>query len=169
MIYLKRFEDVNTKTNEGLKNKMDNRINKIKKIRWSDVRTYSSKIWTVVKREGIETKQAANILARMIDGEEVSDNEKKFLKEQSKDLIRIISTSVLPIPITAVLSLIGKKYNFKVCPGEQQELKYLIEKEKLELGSTIEEEKEYSFSSSLLLLFYNRRNNFLFIIIIKPI
>jgi hypothetical protein len=115
------------------------KADKIKNLNWDDVREFGNKTWDFLKRESNETKQAALILNRMISGKDVTDNEKKFLKEQSKDLVKIISTGALPIPITAILVALGKKYNFEVFPGDQKELKALIEKEKNELGVTIKE------------------------------
>jgi len=140
MKHLKTYNNFDP-TNEGLKDKIKEKFNKLRNLKWSDVKSYGNKLWDSVKRESKETKQAAKILQRMIDGKDVSDSEKKFLKEQSKDLIRIVSTSVLPMPITAVLAALGKKYNFEVFPGSQEELKQLIEKEKEDLGVTIDEEE----------------------------
>jgi hypothetical protein len=140
MKHLKTYNNFDP-TNEGLKDKIKEKFNKLRNLKWSDVKSYGNKLWDSVKRESKETKQAAKILQRMIDGKDVSDSEKKFLKEQSKDLIRIVSTSVLPMPITAVLVALGKKYNFEVFPGSQEELKQLIEKEKEDLGVTIDEEE----------------------------
>lgn len=147
MKHLKKFENFDT-TNEDLKDKLKlvggkikDKVSKLRKLKWSDVKSYGNKLWDSVKRESKETKQAANILKRMLDGEEVSENEKRFLKEQSKDLVRIIGTSALPMPITAVLVALGKKYKFDVFPGSQEELKSLIEKEKQELGVTIDEQE----------------------------
>jgi hypothetical protein len=131
-----KFDPSNTK----LKYRFKEKVSKLKKLKWVDIRNYLNRTWEGIKRESNETKQAAKILERMIDGKEVSDNEKKFLREQSKDLIRIISTGVLPIPITAILVALGKRYNFKVLPGNQEELKRLIEKEKDELGIIIDDD-----------------------------
>lgn len=149
---MKRIEDFNNfdKLDEGklgdkiknLKSRVKDGAIKIKNLKWSDVKSYGNKIWDSVKRESSETKQAAGILQKMIDGENVSNAEKKFLKEQSKDLIKIISTGVLPIPITAILAALGKKYNFDVFPGNQEELKKLIEKEKEELGIVIKDDEK---------------------------
>ena len=114
------------------------KVDKIRNLTWDDVKSFGNKSWDFLKRESEETKQAAIILNKMISSKDVSDNEKKFLKEQSKDLIRIISAGTLPMPITAILVALGKKYNFEVLPGNQKELKELIEKEKEELGVTVE-------------------------------
>jgi len=147
MNHLKSFENFDP-TNEELKDKLKlvgdkikNKVSKLRSLKWSDIRSYGSKLWDSVKRESKETKQAVKILQRMIDNQNVSDNEKRFLREQSKDLIKIIGTGVTPTPIVAIIAILGKKYNFNIFPGDQEELKRLIEKEKQELGITIDEEE----------------------------
>ena len=87
----------------------------------------ASDVWDVTKRESQETKLAVGILSRMIKGEEVSDKEKSFLKEQSKDLARIIplvaiSGIPIPIPITPLLIMLGKKYGFDFLPKDHRGL-----------------------------------------------
>lgn len=106
------------------------KTNQIKSLSWEDVRNYGNKIWEITKKEGKETKQAVKILRKMMSNKEVTDSEKKFFKEQSKDLVRILSTVTLPIPITAILVALGKKYNFEMFPGDQTDLKKQIEDEK---------------------------------------
>lgn len=147
MNHLKSFENFDP-TNEELKDKLKlvgdkikDKVSKLRSLKWSDIRTYGNKLWDSVKRESKETKQAVKILQRMIDNQTVSDNEKRFLREQSKDLIKIIGTGVTPTPIVAIIAILGKKYNFNIFPGNQEELKALIEKEKQELGITIDEEE----------------------------
>lgn len=145
MNYLKKYEDFDS-TNEGIrdyfrkvKGTIKDKSDNIRNLKWSDVKDFGNKSWDFIKNESNETKQAAIILKKMIAGKRVSSNEKKFLKEQSKDIIRILSTGTLPMPITAILVLLGKKYNFRVFPGDQDELKKLIQKEKDELKVSIEE------------------------------
>ena len=87
----------------------------------------ASDVWDATKVEGEETKIALEILSRLIKGEEVSDNEKKFLKEQSKDIARIlplvaISGIPIPIPITPLLIILGKKYGFNFLPKDHRGL-----------------------------------------------
>ena len=87
----------------------------------------ASDVWDATKRESQETKLAVGILSRMIKGEEVSDKEKSFLKEQSKDLARIIplvaiSGIPIPIPITPLLVVLGKKYGFDFMPKDHRDL-----------------------------------------------
>lgn len=110
--------------------KVKKKANQIKSLSWEDVKNYGNKIWELTKKEGSETKQAVKILRKMMSNKEVTDSEKKFLKEQSKDLVKILSTATLPMPITAILVALGKKYNFEMFPGDQTELKKQIEDEK---------------------------------------
>jgi hypothetical protein len=87
----------------------------------------ASDTWEATKVEGEETKLAMNILSRMIKGEEVSEKEKSFLKAQSKDIARIlplvaISGIPIPIPITPLLIMLGKKYGFDFLPKDHRDL-----------------------------------------------
>ncbi len=66
------------------------------------------------RREGKETTEAAKILAKIINKKEVTEEEKKFLKEQSKDLARIVAlmglgavSMALPIALEKVLNKWG--------------------------------------------------------------
>lgn len=87
----------------------------------------ASDTWDVTKRESQETKIAVGILSKMLKGEEVSEKEKSFLKEQSKDIARIlplvaISGIPIPIPITPLLIMLGKKYGFDFLPKDHRGL-----------------------------------------------
>lgn len=87
----------------------------------------ASDTWEATKVEGEETKIAIGILAKMIKGEEVSDKEKKFLKAQSTDIVRIlplvaISGIPIPIPITPLLIMLGKKYGFDFLPKDNRDI-----------------------------------------------
>ena len=58
---------------------------------------------------------------------DVDGDEKSFLKEQSKDLARIIplvaiSGIPIPIPITPLLIMLGKKYGFDFLPKDHRGL-----------------------------------------------
>lgn len=106
--------------NEGLE-KITSYINRLLK-RGGD---FASDVWDVTKRESQETKIAVEILGRMIKGEEVSDKEKDFVKKQSGDLARIlplvaISGLPIPIPITPLLIMLGKKYGFDFLPRDHR-------------------------------------------------
>lgn len=136
MNYLRSYNEHNKPNRfKRTTDKILNKSNQLKNLSWDDIKGYSSKIWELTKLESRETKQAAIILRKMIAKKDVTESEKKFLKEQSKDIVRILGTATLPMPITAILVLLGKKYNFKVFPGNQDDLKKQIEKEKSLLES----------------------------------
>jgi hypothetical protein len=87
----------------------------------------ASDTWESVKIEGEETKIAVYILSKMIKGEEVSEKEKTFLKAQSMDIVRIlplvaISGIPIPLPITPLLIMLGKKYGFDFLPKDHRGL-----------------------------------------------
>jgi hypothetical protein len=87
----------------------------------------ASDTWEATKVEGEETKIAVNILSRMIKGEEVSEKEKTFLRAQSMDIVRIlplvaISGIPIPLPITPLLIMLGKKYGFDFLPKDHRGL-----------------------------------------------
>lgn len=84
-------------------------------------------VWEQTKIEKEETKIAIGILSRMIKGEEVSEQEKKFLKEQSKDIAKILPLVAIqgipiPIPITPLLIMLGRKYGFDFLPKDHRNL-----------------------------------------------
>lgn len=113
---LKKFESFN----DGFE-KVGNYLNELIKKGGK----MASDTWKATKVEGEETKIAINILSRMIKGEDVSENEKKFLKAQSKDIARIlplvaISGIPIPIPITPLLIMLGKKYGFDFLPKDHR-------------------------------------------------
>ena len=86
---------------------------------------FAEDVWDVAKRESQETKIALTILRRMLGGERVSDKEKYFVKKQSGDLVRIlplvaISGLPIPIPITPLLIILGKKYGFDFLPKDHR-------------------------------------------------
>ena len=86
---------------------------------------FASDVWDVTKREGAETKIAVLILRKMIQGEDVTEGEMKFLKGHSMDIIKIlplviISGIPIPIPITPLLILVGKRYGFDLLPKDNR-------------------------------------------------
>jgi hypothetical protein len=99
----------------------------------------ASDFWIATKIEGVETKLWINIISRMLKGEEVSDREKKFLKEHSKDIIKIIPLVAIkgiptPIPITAILIILAKKYKIDILPKDNRHFLFT----KLELSEELQ-------------------------------
>ena len=81
-----------------------------------------------VNRESKETKEAAKILQKMVMGENVTEEEKKFLKYQSIDLLKVLPLIAIqgipiPIPITPLLIILGKKYGFNILPDSHEKIK----------------------------------------------
>lgn len=115
---IKNFESFN----EGF-GKITNYLNRLLR-RGGD---FAQDVWDATKRESQETKLAVEILGRMIKGEDVTDKEKEFVKKQSGDLARIlplvaISGLPIPIPITPLLVVLGKKYGFDFLPKDHRSL-----------------------------------------------
>lgn len=86
---------------------------------------FASDVWDATKREKEETKIAIGILSRMLRGDEVSHKEKKFFKEQSKDIIKIIPLVAIqgipiPVPIMPLLLVLGKKYGLDLLPKDHR-------------------------------------------------
>jgi len=123
---LKTFESFNTK--EYL-------ITNLQKIlkRGAD---FASDVWDFAKREGRETKMYVEIISRMMKGEKISSREKKFLKAHSIDMIKILPLIAIqgipiPVPITPLLIILGRKYGFDILPKENS--KILTEEEPIKI------------------------------------
>jgi hypothetical protein len=83
------------------------------------------KMRDVTLREKKETVVAAHILQKMILGEDVSESEKRFLRAQSGDLIKILFLISLkfipaPIPFTPIAIFLGKKVGINVLPSSHE-------------------------------------------------
>ena len=81
-----------------------------------------------VKRESEETKEAAGILQKMVMGKEVTEEERKFLKYQSVDILKVIPLVIIqgipvPIPITPILIALGRKYGFNILPDSHTKIR----------------------------------------------
>lgn len=79
------------------------------------------------KKEGRETVEATKILSRLLSKKEVSKEEIKFLKEQSLDLVKIVSLMAMgavSMAIPIALEKILKKYGISIMPKEHSEKEY---------------------------------------------
>jgi len=86
-------------------------------INWEDLKIASS-------REKKETIAAIMILRKMIAGEEVTNYQKRFLKAQTGDIIKILfhislKFIPLPIPFSPLAVFLGKKVGINVLPSSQ--------------------------------------------------
>ena len=96
-----------------------------------------SEFLSAAKREGKETAIAAKILKRLVYRKEVSEEEKKFLKNQSIDLLKIVGvvglgvvSSVIPIALEKILN----KKDMSIMPTKQE-----LPKENPETGEDLTE------------------------------
>ena len=88
---------------------------------------FAEDFWNATKREGEETKIAIIILRKMLQNKEVTYGEKEFLKEHSIEMIKLIplvliSGIPIPVPITPLLIVLGKKYNIDILPKDNRHL-----------------------------------------------
>ena len=115
---------MDVKTNEGI---IDSSKEKVllwldKSLKWINTNWEDLKVAS--KREKKETIIAIMILRRMIEGVEVTDYQKRFLKAQSVDIIKILfhislKFIPLPIPLSAITIFLGKKLGINVLPSSQ--------------------------------------------------
>lgn len=115
---IKKFESFNT--NFG---KVSDYLNKLLK-KGGD---FAQEVWQVTKRESAETKIAVGLLSKMLRGEEVTEREKEFVKRQAGDIARILPLIAIqgipiPIPVTPMLVILGKKYGFDFLPKDHRAL-----------------------------------------------
>ena len=85
------------------------------------------KVIAGAKRESAETKKAIELVGKMLKGQNISDKEKIFLKAQSKDLVKILPLIAIqgipvPIPITPLLIMLGKKFGFSILPDSHKKM-----------------------------------------------
>ena len=93
-----------------------------KTIKWIHTNWEDLKVAT--NREKKETIAAIMILRKMIAGEEVTNYQKRFLKAQTGDIIKILfhislKFIPLPIPLSAIAIFLGKKLGVNVLPSSQ--------------------------------------------------
>lgn len=120
---VKTYEEFKQDLNEGLHSFIKKSLDKGSE--------FAHDVWNATKRESRETQEAVRILNMLIKGEVVSDTQKKFLRAQSIDLIKVIpivaiSGIPIPIPITPLLILLGKKVGFDILPNSHTKVDYQI-------------------------------------------
>jgi len=107
-------------------NKLEESISSITKKLGNKSLDFVKSVWDGAKRERAETQDALKILKRMIRHEDVSTEEKKFMKAQAKDLAKLfplIAIQGIPggtVAITPLLIHLGKKYNFDMLPNSHK-------------------------------------------------
>ena len=120
---VKTYEEFKQDLNEGLNSFIRSSLDKGSE--------FAKSVWSATKRESRETQEAVRILNMLIKGEVVSDTQKKFLRAQSIDLIKVIPIVAIsgipkPIPITPLLILLGKKVGFDILPNSHTKVDYPI-------------------------------------------
>jgi hypothetical protein len=92
---------------------------------WSKGGKLKQDIIDGAKREGKETSKLVQLLNKMIHGDSITNDEKTFMKAQGKDLLKILPLVAiqgipLPIPITPLLLVLGKKFGFNILPDSHE-------------------------------------------------
>ena len=100
-------------------------INEMKLPKMNDIKEGWKKFVEVAKREGKETTMAAKIIKKVMTNEDVSDQELKFVKEQSADLLKIFGVVTMGAISTALPILVEKMLNKKglsILPKERSSI-----------------------------------------------
>jgi hypothetical protein len=92
---------------------------------WSKGGKLTQDIIDGAKREGKETLKLVQLLNKMLNGDSITDDEKIFMKAQGKDLLKVLPLVAiqgipLPIPITPLLLVLGKKFGFNILPDSHE-------------------------------------------------
>jgi hypothetical protein len=74
------------------------------------------------KREGKETKIAAGILKKIITNQDVSENEKRFLKSQSGDVLKLLAMATIGVTLSTLINKGLSKYGINLLPKDQGDL-----------------------------------------------
>lgn len=109
---------------QNKEDKKEGRINR-PGIAWNKLKESLKSVRNTAKRERKETAIAIKILRRYLLYKEISEEEKKFLKEQSIDIARLlplvaVQAIPVPVPITPLLIGLGKKIGIDLIPKEQK-------------------------------------------------
>ena len=88
-------------------------------------------VWEATKRETRETKEALRLVDQLIKGNDISDEQKKFLKAQAVDLAKVLPLIAIqgipvPVPITPFLIILGKKVGFDILPNSHTKSDYVV-------------------------------------------
>ena len=92
---------------------------------WSKGGKLTQDIIDGAKREGKETLKLIQLLNKMLHGDSITYDEKTFMKAQGKDLLKVLPLVAiqgipLPIPITPLLLVLGKKFGFNILPNSHE-------------------------------------------------
>lgn len=122
---LPKYEEwLNESVNEGA-------IEWLKKMKDKGL-DFAKSVWDGAKREGKETREVFRLLQLVLKGEKISKSQKEFIKAQSVDVVKILPLVAIqgipiPIPITPLLIMAGKKCGFDFLPNSHTKVKYQFE------------------------------------------
>ena len=124
---IKTFEEFIINENDHLDEGLKDMVN----VALKKGSEFAKDVWSGIKRESRETKEVVRLLNELVKGRDVSDTQKKFIKAQSIDLIKVLPLIAiqgipLPIPITPFLLLLGKKVGFNILPDSHTKVDYEI-------------------------------------------
>jgi len=113
--HIKTYEQFSTDLNESVTDFIKKSLDKGAE--------FAKSVWDTAKRESRETQEAVRLIGLLAKGEEITDIQKKFIKEQAKDLVKIlpliaIQAIPIPIPITPFLVMLGQKVGFNILPED---------------------------------------------------
>ena len=96
---------------------------------FSKAKGLAKDVWEATKRESKETKEVLRLLDMMIKGEDVSDEQKKFIQAQAVDIAKVLPLIAIqgipvPVPITPFLIVLGKKVGFNILPDSHTKSDY---------------------------------------------
>ena len=80
---------------------------------------------SVAKREKGETMELLKVLQKLVSGKEVTENEIKLLKSQSKDIVKIVAVmgmGAVSMAIPLLLEKVLNKYGISIMPSSHKEL-----------------------------------------------
>jgi hypothetical protein len=86
-------------------------------------------MWDGVKRESSETKEAVRLIGEILKGKDVNDEQKEFIKAQAIDIVKAVpliavSGIPVPVPITPLLILLGKRIGWDILPNSHKKVSY---------------------------------------------
>jgi hypothetical protein len=122
---LPKYEEwLNESVNEGA-------IEWLKKMKGKALE-FGKAVWDGAKREGKETREVFRLLQLVLKGEKISRSQKEFIKAQSVDIVKILPLVAIqgipiPVPITPLLIMAGKKCGFDFLPNSHTKVKYQFE------------------------------------------
>lgn len=118
MAKIRRFRDFD---GDGIEESFIQEVKDFAKKQWKAGREMLMKAKEVAKREGKETAESAKILANIVQRGSATEEEVKFLKHQSVDILKILGimgASVISTAIPVFLDKVLKPKGINIFPTE---------------------------------------------------